>query len=258
MSAADGRVHVDHQAGVCTLTLDRVSKRNALTAAMYAQLAESVAVAGDDPDIAVLRLRGAGDDFTAGHDLADLAALAQDSTDAPAHPVFAFLHGVVDCPKPLVAEVRGHALGVGTTLLLHCDVVIAASDATLGLPFVPLGLVPEFASTRLLPELLGPQRAARLALLGDRFPATEAERLGLVSQVCEDPAVAAVAGAWCRRLTALPREAMLDTRALLRPEDQRRRLHAAVDAEAEAFARRLASAEHCQAVASFRGEADPG
>ncbi|WP_435104808.1 enoyl-CoA hydratase-related protein [Arhodomonas sp. AD133] len=254
--------HVREQtsAGVRTLTLDRPEKKNALTQAMYAALAGAVDRAGRDPAVAVLRFRGEGGDFTAGNDLQDFRAISE-SDEAPAITelaVFEFLHAVVDCPLPMVAEVTGSAIGIGTTLLLHCDAVVASTDTTFALPFVPLGLVPEFASTALLPELVGPQRAARLLLLGDRFDAREGEALGLVSQVCEPAAVAAVADAWCRRIATLPREAVAETRALLRSPAQRARLHDVIDREARTFARRLRSEEHRQALAAFLGESSGG
>ncbi|WP_018718852.1 enoyl-CoA hydratase-related protein [Arhodomonas aquaeolei] len=255
---ADTGIHTMMHDGVCIITLMRADKRNALTQPMYAALTDAVTAAGEDPAVSVIRLRGDGADFTAGNDLNDLQVLAQAGEAVETQPVFRFLHAVVDCPRPLVAEVRGNAVGLGTTLLLHCEAVIAATDATFAMPFVQLGLVPEFGSTLLLPELVGPQRAARLLILGERFDAREGERLGLVSQVCEPPALEAVAGAWCRRIATAPAGAVAATRSLLRGPQWRARLHEAVDREAAVFAEQLNSVEHRQAVAAFFGAEGDG
>ncbi|WP_440997174.1 enoyl-CoA hydratase-related protein [Arhodomonas sp. SL1] len=246
---SEGGISVADEGAVRTLTLERPEKRNALTRSMYEELDTAVGAASEDSAVAVIHIRGAGGHFTAGNDLEGLGELVGEGQWG-GHPLARFLHGVVDCPKPLIAEVSGYALGIGTTLLLHCDLVIAATDAELGMPFVPMGLVPEFASTELLPALVGPQRAARLMLLGDRFSAMEGERLGVVTQVCEPPAVGPVARAWARRVAGLPVGAVAETRALLRDSGHRERLHAVIEREAAAFLRRLASEEHRTAMAS--------
>lgn len=244
-------VQVATEGAVTTVTLDRPDKKNALTQAMYADLAAALAAAEADDAIHVLCLRGAGGDFTAGHDLNDFQAALAHGGDPQELPVIRLLHAVVDFPKPLVAQVRGNAVGIGTTVLLHCDLVVAATDSRFALPFVTLGVVPEFGSSVLLPRLLGTQRAARLLLLADGFGAATAESLGLASQICEPVALDAVTAALCRRLAGQPAGAVRATRGLLRPAAERRALHEAIDREWAVFQERLGTPEHQAAITAF-------
>lgn len=246
-------IQVATEGAVTTVTLDRPDKKNALTQAMYTDLTAALAAAAADVAVHVLRLRGAGGDFTAGNDLNDFQLALEHAGDPRELPVIGLLHAVVDFPKPLVAQVRGNAVGIGTTILLHCDLVVAATDSRFALPFVALGVVPEFASSVLLPRLVGAQRAARLLLLADGFDAASAESLGLVSQICEPAALDPVTAALCRRLANQPAGAVRATRALLRPEADRRALHQAIDREWAVFRERLRTPEHRAAVAAFFG-----
>jgi enoyl-CoA hydratase/carnithine racemase len=235
--------------GILTLTLDRQDRLNALTQPMYAALDAALNDAADDDAVRVVRIRGAGGHFTAGNDLNDFrTALRREDADLP---VLRFLHTVVDFPKPLVAQVAGHAVGIGTTLLLHCDAVIAATDASFRLPFVPLGLVPEFGSSRALIELAGLQRASRWLLTGESFSAAVAEQLGLVGHICDAVALDAVTLAWCRRYAEQPPGALQAARALMRDAEFRERLHRSIDAEWRVFQQRLADPEHEQALERF-------
>lgn len=248
--------HVDTtcEGAILTLTLNRPERRNALTQPMYAALTAALEGAAGDDRVRVVRIRGAGGSFTAGNDLNDFRSALRD--EGAELPVVRFLHTVIDFPKPLLAQVSGHAVGIGTTLLLHCDAVIAATDASFRLPFVPLGLVPEFGSSRLLVELAGLQRASRWLLTGEVFGAATAEQLGLVAHVCDGVALDAVTLAWCRRFAELPPGALIAARALLRDADFRERLHRIVDAEWRVFQQRLADPEHEQALARFFARRD--
>ena len=156
-------VRVERGDGVLAITLARPERRNAITIAMYAALAEALEQAPDDPAIRVVTFRGEGKDFAAGNDLADfLNAGARETGDIP---VWRFLRALVACEVPIIAAVHGNCVGIGTTMLLHCDLVVAEEGTRFSLPFVDLGLVPEAASSVLLPRLVGRRLAARYLLL---------------------------------------------------------------------------------------------
>ncbi|MFC4945161.1 enoyl-CoA hydratase-related protein [Pseudonocardia sp. GCM10023141] len=200
------------QHGVVTIRLNRPVKRNAVTSAMYAQLADALAAA-DRAEAAAVVLTGAGGAFTAGNDLRDMVENPPVGDDPP--PV-RFLAALTALRAVLIAAVDGPAVGVGTTVLLHCDLVYATAASTFRLPFVELGLVPEAASTLLLPRLVGHQRAAELMLFGERFDAAAAHRMGLVTGVVADAGeLDAVVAQRTERLAALPHAARYATKALL-------------------------------------------
>ena len=242
--------HQDHVAAalvgaVLHLALDRPEKKNALTRAMYGRLADLLAEAAADGAVRVVVLSGSGGVFTAGNDLGDFL---QDPPTGPDSPVFRFLQATATFPKPLVAAVAGPAIGIGTTILLHCDLAYAAPDALLRMPFVDLGLVPEAASSLLLPRLAGPARAAEMLLFGDPIAADAAHAVGLVNAVVADPVAHALERA--AALAQKPPAAVRQTKALLR--------HDAADAVGAAFARegalfveRLGSPEAQEAFTAF-------
>lgn len=164
-------VQVSHEGSVLAIVLNRPERRNAITVAMYATLADAVRSAAGDPGIRLITIRGEGADFTAGNDLMDFLSEARpDAIDEL--PVGRFLMALAENEVPLVAAVQGNAIGIGTTLLLHCDLVLADSEARFKMPFVELGLVPEAASSLILPRLSGRRAAARMLLLGESFGAT--------------------------------------------------------------------------------------
>ncbi len=175
-------IAVSRDGGVLEIALDRPGKKNAITAAMYAALAEALREADSDDAIHAVLFRGNGDAFCAGNDLEDFAANPPADGDAP---VFLFLDAASRAVKPFVAAVHGSAVGIGTTLLLHCELVYAAEDARFALPFTRLGLVPEFGSSYLLASIAGYQRAAELLLLGESFDANKAYEAGFVSAAAE-------------------------------------------------------------------------
>jgi enoyl-CoA hydratase/carnithine racemase len=229
---------------VAEIRLNRPEKKNAITAAMYAALADALEAAAADEKVRVVTILANGDMFTAGNDINDFLAAPPLDMD---QPVFRFLRAISTFPKPLVAGVQGAAVGVGTTLLLHCDVVVAAPDAAFSLPFVDLALVPEAASSLLLPRLIGPQRAARHLILCDPVDAETALAYGLATEIA--PAVEARVAEIAERIAAKPPEAVRLTKSLLKAEAEP--VHARIAREAEAFASRLTSAEAREAFQAF-------
>jgi enoyl-CoA hydratase/carnithine racemase len=235
--------------GVVELTIDRPEKKNALSAAMYADLAAGLTAADDDPEVRAVVLTSVGDAFTAGNDIRDFAMNPPRGDDAP---VARFLRAIATARKPLVAAVPGMAIGVGVTMLLHCDLVVAAETATFAMPFVDLGLVPEAASSLLFPRLIGYQRAAALLMLGERIDARRALELGFVNELSPSPDQARAAGiALARRLAAKPPEAMRLTKALMRDPDDN--VLARLKNEGAIFSDRLTSIEAREAFARFLG-----
>ena len=200
-------------AGIATLTFDRPQRRHAITADMYAQLAAALESAATDPAVRVARIRGSEDAFTAGNDLGDFLANPPVGDDAP---VMRFLRAIASFPKPLIASVCGPAVGVGTTMLLHCDLVYAGESASFALPFANLGLCPEAGASLLLPALAGWQRAAEKLLFGEPFGAAEAQAMGLVNRVLPSAEVDAFAARRAAELASRPLPSLLATKALMR------------------------------------------
>ncbi len=172
-------IRVEKEGAVLSVTLARPERRNAITVAMYATLADAIERATADASIRVVTFRGEGQDFAAGNDLADF--LDASNRDGDEIAVWRFLRALAACDTPLVAAVHGNCVGIGTTMLLHCDLVVAEAGTRFSLPFVDLGLVPEAASSLLLPRMAGRRLAARYLLLGEAFGVDEAEMVGLVS-----------------------------------------------------------------------------
>ena len=197
--------------GVLTLSLDRSEKMNALTRDMYADLARSLNEAAGDFGVRAVILTSAGDHFTAGNDIKDFMdhpPTSQDST------VAAFLGAILEFPKPLLAAVKGNAIGVGTTMLLHCDVVVADPHTSFSMPFVSLGLVPEAGSSLLFPALVGYQRAAKIFMTGESFSAESAKEMGLVAEISDDSYATALTIAL--QIAAQPPTAVINTKALIK------------------------------------------
>ncbi|MCJ2122181.1 enoyl-CoA hydratase-related protein [Methylobacterium sp. J-077] len=204
--------------GIRLITIDRPERRNALDRATYAGLAAALDAAGADEGLRAVVLTGAGGCFTAGNDLKDF----QDVEAAGASPGLTFLKALRGCPKPVVAAVEGHAVGIGTTLLLHCDLAYAGNGARFRLPFTALGLSPEGGSSYLLPFVAGTKRAAELLMLGEPFGAAEAVAAGLVNAVVPEGTALEVALGRARALAGLPPASIAATkRALRRGHDDR-------------------------------------
>lgn len=241
-------VRVEKQGAVLAVTLARPERRNAITVAMYDALAQALESAATDPSIRVVVLRGEGQDFAAGNDLADFLDAPPRGTDEI--PVWRFLRALAACETPIVAAAHGNCVGIGTTMLLHCDLVVAEEGTRFSLPFVDLALVPEAASSLLLPRLAGRRLAARYLLLCEPFGVEEALAIGLVSHRAAAGEVERVTGEIVEALLAKPAEALRETQRLLR--------HAARDEilermriESGVFAQRLQSAEVKQAISAF-------
>jgi enoyl-CoA hydratase/carnithine racemase len=227
------------------IRFNRPAKRNAITVAIYAAMADALAEAETD-GTAVVLFSAAGVGFCAGNDLADFIANRPEGDDAP---VTRFLRALAATNRILIAAVQGRAVGVGTTMLLHCDFVLAEEDAILQMPFTDLALVPEAGSSLLVPRLVGPQRAAELLLLGEPVPAVRAEALGLVNRVVPAGTGLAEAEALATRLLSKPRAAVLATKRLMRSPTSD--LAGRMNEEGAAFAEGLQSAEFAAVVAKF-------
>ena len=241
-------VRVERLESVLAITLARPERRNAITVAMYAALADAIEVAAQDPSIRAVTVRGEGQDFAAGNDLADfLTALPRDATDIP---VWRLLRALATCETPIIAAVHGNCVGIGTTMLQHCDLVIADSSARFSMPFVDLGLVPEAASSLLFPRFAGRRRAARYLLLGEAFGVDEAEEIGLVSHRAADGQLEAKLAEIVATLLAKPPEALRQTQRLLRSSSQEEILER-MTSENGHFAERLTSAEVKEAITAF-------
>jgi enoyl-CoA hydratase/carnithine racemase len=213
-------VKVDHRAAICEIRLARPDKRNAITDAMYAALADALEAADADPDVAVAILHAEGRTFTGGNDLKDFIAVA---TAGHAHRLLSvgrFLAGLTHFTKPLIAAVQGQAVGVGTTLLLHCDLVIAEADAQFLTPFVDLGLTPEGAASLLMPARMGYVRAYALLALGQILSADAALAAGLVNEVVPTGTAFQRARAVAATLALRPPQALAITKALMRGDQQ--------------------------------------
>ncbi|MBW4935240.1 enoyl-CoA hydratase/isomerase family protein [Marinobacter sp. F4206] len=238
-------IDVQQADGVLHLVINRPDKKNALTRTMYEALARAVSAANEDERVSAIVISGAGAVFTAGNDLDDFRARATDDNPRPSAGL-AFIETLMNCDIPVIAAVEGLAIGIGTTMLLHCDTVISARSATYKTAFVDLGLVPEAASTVTMTLHLGARRAADLLLLGEVLKGDEARECGLASRVVEDGAAVAEALALARRLAGKPREALRASKRLMRAP-WRDQIKAALERERAVFSERLRS-EDCRAA----------
>ncbi|EHB56200.1 Enoyl-CoA hydratase/isomerase [Mycolicibacterium rhodesiae JS60] len=231
------------QPGVCVLTIDRAAKRNAFDVGMYEALAEGVSNADCDPDVGVVVITGRGGVFTSGNDLADF----RDHPDSLAP--FALLHALVKVEKPVIAAVEGFAVGIGASMLLHCDLAFAGRSTVFSLPFVKLGLSPEGASTLLLPRFAGMKAATELLMLGEKFDAERAEKTGLISRVVDDGRALTAALEAAASMQALPAQSLRITKRLLHRDKSD--ILQVIDEESELFRNRAHSADAKDAIARF-------
>jgi len=208
-------VQTERHGAVVVIRMARPEKKNALTADMYTGMTEALREAQRDDGVRVVMITGAGGCFTSGNDLRDFAATPPSDLESP---VFQFLREISSCPKPIVAGVTGLAIGIGTTMLLHCDLVVADPATRFSLPFINLGLVPEAASSLLLPRLVGHVRASELLLLGEMFDAVAAERFGIINKMSATGAADAEAMAWAEALAAKAPNALRLSKALIKSE----------------------------------------
>jgi enoyl-CoA hydratase/carnithine racemase len=242
-----GLVRVGVTDGIFHIEIARPEKKNALTAAMYQAMANALDSADADPAVRVILISGAGGNFTAGNDLADFLATPPMDENAP---VFRFIKGFANLQKPFVAAVEGVAIGVGTTMLLHCDLVYAGTAARFALPFANLGLTPEAASSLLLPLRAGHAKAAEMLMLGEVFSAQTALDIGIVNAVLPDGQVLDHALERCRKLTTQPATSLRLTKQLMK-RAQDALIREAMNVEADVFRQRLVSLEAKEAFAAF-------
>jgi enoyl-CoA hydratase/carnithine racemase len=243
----EGIVQLREDEKYYTITINRPSKKNALTLAMYRTLVAHLKQAEANDNIHFIVIRGAGDCFTAGNDLMDFA---QTTTFADMQPILQFLHALHRFPKPIIAVVTGEAIGIGTTLLLHCDYVIATDNATFQLPFSRLGLCPEFASSLLLPQYVGLRKATELLMLGLPYNATKAFDMGLLNQLVALSQLEDKLEQTIRHFQQIPLQALLATKQLLKRTDQQV-VTDLINHEAREFGRLLQSETTQNIIASF-------
>ncbi|MBO0734461.1 MAG: enoyl-CoA hydratase/isomerase family protein [Methylocapsa sp.] len=246
MQAAPLHVKIERKGEVLCVTFDRPEKKNALSGPMYAAATGALQDAGSNPSIGALVFSGAGGSFTAGNDLADFL-----SWDAAAGelPAFAFIKALARCETPVVAAIEGIAIGIGATMMLHCDLVYAAPGTMFRLPFVDLGVVPEAASSLLLPRRIGMAKAAELLLLGESFGADEAMRLGLANAIIPACRLQGYAIDQALRLAQKPRASLLAARRLMRGGQEE--ILARIEEEAHLFSAALRSEEARSAFRAF-------
>jgi enoyl-CoA hydratase/carnithine racemase len=238
---------ISNEGPVRKIRMNRPEKKNALTLAMYEAMATAIEDAGTDKSVRCLLIAGAPDIFCAGNDLNDFVAMAR--TGALGTPIVRFLHALVRCEKPLVAAVSGAAVGIGTTMLLHCDQVIANDRAVLLTPFVSLGLLPEAGSSLVAPRLMGHARAFSLLVMGKSLSAEVAKSVGIINAIVPAAELDAQSLAAARDIAALPVESVSAARRLMRGNVEE--IVARIDEEVEAFKTRLASPEAKAALAMF-------
>jgi enoyl-CoA hydratase/carnithine racemase len=242
-------VRLDRIEGVLSVALDRPSKKNALNRDMYRALTEALVTAQQDPSIRVVVLSSSGGDFTAGNDLGDFLNFLESPETFPA---LTFVRTLALFPKPIVAAVTGAAIGIGTSMLFHCDLVFASSDAIFSMPFINLGLVPEAGVSLLAPIRLGTARATQALLLGEAFSAQQALEMGLVNAVTSPGGVKEMAIEASSRLAKKDPFALNATRRLMRGEPEK--LLAQIDKEAELFVSALqAPSTQARLKAFFKG-----
>ena len=237
--------------GVATIEIARPEKKNALTVAMYQAMTDALVAAREDAAVRAVLITGQPGIFTSGNDIEDFMTRAPgQGSDAMDSPVFRFMRALIECDKPVVAAVTGAAIGIGTTLLLHCDFVYVSDEARLAMPFVALGLVPEFASSLVVPQLMGHRRAAEKLLLGDPFTPEQSVECGIANAVLPAGEVVNHARRVAERFNQLPPGAVREAKQLMRGPQRESTLQT-IRTEGELFARRLRSPEAMEAFQAF-------
>ncbi|CAD6522220.1 2,3-dehydroadipyl-CoA hydratase [Paraburkholderia hiiakae] len=244
---------VARENGVLTITIDRPARKNALTPAMYQAMADALTGANEDASVRAVLLTGHTEIFTAGNDIEDFLKSPPAGADSP---VIRFLDAISTFEKPLVAAVKGPAIGVGTTLLLHCDIVYAADNARFAVPFAQLGLCPEAASSLLLPRIAGYQGAAEKLLLGETFDAAEAHRMGFVNRVLPAAELDAFVAGQLAKLVALPASSLRVTKSLMKRASDHE-VKTRMSEEFVHFGKMLLAPEAREAFTAFLGKRKP-
>ena len=239
--------------GVMTLTINRLDKKNSFTQAMYGAMADALEQVSDDAAIRVTVIQGDITVFSAGNDINDFLQRKPSTEDSP---VFRFLRTIASHPKPIIAAVCGPAVGIGTTLLFHCDLVYAGDNAAFSMPFVNLGLCPEAASSLLVPQMMGYHRAAEALLLGEPFMAEAALEVGLVNRVVPPTECNGVAQTQARKLAAKPLSALIETKRLMK-KGQAPQVQAVMAEEGASFGRMLREPAAREAFGAFMAKRKP-
>ncbi len=248
---SDILTHID--AGVMTITFNRLDKKNSITSTMYAAMADAVAQAATDASVRVVLFQGHESIFSAGNDIGDFLNQPPSTQESP---VFRFLRGIATFEKPLLAAVAGPAVGIGTTMLFHCDLVYAGDNAAFSMPFVNLGLCPEAASSLLAARMFGYHRAAEALLMGDPFFAEAAQEVGLVNRVVPPTEVNGYAQAQARKLAGKPLSSLMETKRLMKGGYQQEVL-AKMDEEGKSFGRMLREPAAKEAFGAFMEKRKP-
>ena len=237
--------------GVCTIEIARPEKKNALTVAMYQAMTDALVAAKADAAVRAVLITGQPGVFTSGNDIEDFMTRAPgQGADAMDSPVFRFMRALLECDKPVVAAVTGAAIGIGTTMLLHCDFVYVSDEARLAMPFVALGLVPEFGSSLVVPQLMGHRKAAEKLLMGDPFTPEQAVDCGIANAVLPAGEVVKHARRVAERFNGLPPGAVREAKQLMRAPQQELLLQT-IATEGALFAKRLRSPEAMEAFQAF-------
>ncbi len=239
--------------GVATIEIARPEKKNALTRVMYQAMTDALVAANTDKSVRAVLIQGQPNIFTSGNDIEDFMGSPPRDEEAP---VFQFMRALVTCEKPVVAAVNGAAIGIGTTMLLHCDFVFVADDARLAMPFVALGLVPEFASSLVVPRLMGHVKAAEKLLLGDPFTGAEAVECGMANAVLPPAEVVSHARRVAERFNNLAPSAVRESKRLMRSHTTAQVMET-IQVEAEIFGARLRSPEATEAFQAFFQKRQP-
>jgi enoyl-CoA hydratase/carnithine racemase len=247
---SDILTHTD--AGVMTITFNRLDKKNSITSSMYATMAEALAQAATDPAVRVVVFQGHESIFSAGNDIGDFLNQPPSTQESP---VFRFLRGIATFEKPLLAAVAGPAVGIGTTMLFHCDLVYAGDNAAFSMPFVNLGLCPEAASSLLAPRMFGYHRAAEALLMGEPFFAEAAQEVGLVNRVVPPTEVNGYAQAQARKLAGKPLSSLIETKRLMKGDTQA--VLQKMDEEGKSFGRMLREPAAKEAFGAFMEKRKP-
>ncbi|PIT83137.1 enoyl-CoA hydratase [Limnohabitans sp. 15K] len=247
---SDILTHID--AGVMTITFNRLDKKNSITSAMYAVMADALAQAAADASVRVVLFQGHESIFSAGNDIGDFLNQPPSTQESP---VFRFLRGIATFEKPLLAAVAGPAVGIGTTMLFHCDLVYAGDNAAFSMPFVNLGLCPEAASSLLAPKMFGYHRAAEALLMGEAFFAEAAQEVGLVNRVVPPTEVNGYAQAQARKLAGKPLSSLIETKRLMKGDTQA--VLQKMDEEGKSFGRMLREPAAKEAFGAFMEKRKP-
>lgn len=236
--------------GILTINFNRPEKKNAITFGMYQAMADAINASNEDKNVSVILITGKPEVFTAGNDLEDFMKHAGSLASEDMPPVYQFMHALNDAQKPVIAAVAGNAVGIGTTLLMHCDMIYAADNAKFSMPFTPLGLCPEYASSMVFQQIVGYQRAAEKLLLGEAFLAQEAFEMGFINKVLPVEELLPYAEKQAAKIAALPAKSIRLTKSLMKA-NQPQAIREKMNEENAHFGAMLSQPEAREAMMAF-------